>query len=257
MTTRRGPRDTLPMTAALKGAVCLALSLIVCGGTALADEGAAEAYERGVDASRSGRHLEASEAFQEAYRLDPNPSLLWNAARSATAGGDVEGARRLYHEYLSHAEAKPARIAQARTWLEDNPEAPPPPQGSVTVLTRPPEASARPALGWTLCGLSMAALVGGTVSFVLASQSRDASFGLSWGADYNETLARHRQLSKEVETRELAAWVSFGAATALLTSGLVVLLAGSESAAAPAAQGLSLGITPTDGGVQASAGWRF
>jgi len=239
----------------IKGGVVAALMLLFSASAAMAAQGVDGAYERGLEAARSGRHLEAAEAFKEAYRIDPNPSLLWNAARSASTGGDLVEARRLYMNYMGHPEAKPDKAAQAKGWLEANPEQPAMQGGSVTVLTRPHETLGNPALGWTLCGLGIAALVGGSVSLAMASQSRDATYGLTWGADHEETLAKHRQLARQTETREVAAWVSFGTATALLTSGLVVLMSGASSP--PSDRGLSLGLTPTSGGVSASAGWRF
>ncbi|MDP6943868.1 MAG: hypothetical protein QF464_06920 [Myxococcota bacterium] len=223
-------------------------------------EDAAAEYERGLQAARAGRHLEAGAAFMEAFGADPNPSLLWNAARSYDAGGDIQRARALYERYITQPEAGPDKVSRARRWLEQHPG--PATEGAagdprVTVLEAAGTDSGSPALGWTLCGLGIAATVGASITMAMASQSRDATYALTWDRGYDETLAKHERLTQEAQDRELAAWMTYGLATALVSSGLVLLLSGGSDEQARTEPGPVLGLIPGRRGLSASATWRF
>lgn len=242
----------------------LATALMVAGAlgftasSASADgEPARALYEQGLEATEAGRHLEAGDAFLAAYELDRNPSLLWNAARSLDAGGDTDGARALYSHYVSVEGVPEPNVDTAREWLRAHPaaiavvdDAPP----RVRVIVRRHGARGSPVAGWTLTGLGLAAAVGASITMVFAAQSRDATYGLVWDQGYQDTLSAHQRLSDEAELRELAAWMTYGAAAALLASGLVCLFSGGETDG-PGAPTLSLG--PMPGGMRAGASWRF
>ena len=63
----------------------------------------------------------------------------------------------------------------------------------------------------------------------------------------------NKALRAEAEGRELAGWMTFGVAVALIGSGLAFLLdtQGSRSART------SLGVAPTSGGLTTTGTWRF
>jgi hypothetical protein len=71
--------------------VCLELPLKRCLG-----KDAYDAYLKGKRAFGASKHLEALHAFEEAYRLQPDPRLKWNRAATLVELGDhVQAAREL------------------------------------------------------------------------------------------------------------------------------------------------------------------
>lgn len=57
-------------------------------------------YERGAKAYKEGRYKDAIDAFLDAHREYPSPSLSFNAAKAYERMGDNAGALRFYREYL-------------------------------------------------------------------------------------------------------------------------------------------------------------
>ena len=223
-------------------------------------------YQQGIRAAKDGRHREAGEAFIGAFELDPNPSLLWNAARSFEAGGDFDRATTLYARYLALPAAKPDKVERARAWLEAHggarpteadEAATPPVEGRVLRVTATPKAadsSSSRIVGWTLCGTGIAAAVGGAVAMVLAARSRDDTYKLTWDEDYEGTLATHDRLKADTEVRELAGWMAFGVSAALVGVGMALLLPGADDGQERAA---ALELSATPHGLGASGTWRF
>ena len=59
-----------------------------------ADTGAAKAaFQEGSRAYGAGDYRHAAESFEAAYKLNPHPSALWNAARARQRAGDIAKAR--------------------------------------------------------------------------------------------------------------------------------------------------------------------
>ena len=241
--------------------VCMTLTSMPAGAQS-APRDARALHDQGLRAFKAGRFMEAGEAFLKAHQRDPSASLLWNAARSFENAQAIDQAREAYTRYLTSEDAKPEKRIRARTWLEANraPEAPlKSAKAPSLVALKPPtlQSKARPfgAIGWSLIGLGTAGVVGGSVAMILAEASREETTQLTWGADYAETLARHRALTQTTESRELAAWMTYGAALGLMTTGIVLLLARSKTEErAPQAKVM---ITPRPGGAHAHALWRF
>jgi tetratricopeptide (TPR) repeat protein len=57
-------------------------------------------FERGITAYKEGRFKDAIDAFLDAHREYPSPTLSFNAARAYEKMGDNAGALRFYREYL-------------------------------------------------------------------------------------------------------------------------------------------------------------
>lgn len=101
----------------------------------------------------AGEYDRASEAFAEAFALDPNPKYLYARAQAERLAGDCETALQLYNRFLDtrppEEQAEPARINRARceAVLERLP--PPPPEAPEQVEPEPvaPLESA-PASPW-------------------------------------------------------------------------------------------------------------
>ena len=249
------------------GTLLCATLVAAPGSTYAASEapGAQILHKEGLAAFKEGRFLEAGETFLLAYQRDPSASLLWNAARSFDKGGATTQAREAYSRYVIAEGAKAEKVARARAWLQAHPEPEikAPPQGSsharaeTTLVRRAAKVRAQPnkAAGWTLISLGAAGFAGASVAMILAASSRDETETLQWGADYEATLSRHRELTATTEARELAAWITYGAALGLVTSGLVVLLAPPEATSEVGLKGV--GFSPLAGGGHAQATWQF
>lgn len=98
--------------AALLCASLLGASTVHAGGRAAAPEAAAEdpsrvaarrAYEKGVEYFRQKRFGDAVREFNKAYRLDPNPVLVFNMARAFEELKDYGPAIEFYRKYLAMA----------------------------------------------------------------------------------------------------------------------------------------------------------
>ena len=70
-------------------------------------------FERGAKAYKEGRYKDAIDAFLDAHREYPSPSLSFNTARAYERMGDNAGALRFYREYLRQSPG-----AEDRTTLE-------------------------------------------------------------------------------------------------------------------------------------------
>jgi tetratricopeptide (TPR) repeat protein len=60
-------------------------------------------FQRGIAAYKEGRFKDAIDAFLDAHRQYPSPTLSFNAARAYEKMGDSAGALRFYREYLRQA----------------------------------------------------------------------------------------------------------------------------------------------------------
>ncbi|MDD5307515.1 MAG: tetratricopeptide repeat protein [Deltaproteobacteria bacterium] len=81
--------------------VCTAVLLAVAlaGGTALAD--AKQHFLAGNDYYTQGRYQKAVDEFQEAYRLDPRPLLLYNIAQTWEKLGELDKAVDAFKRFLA------------------------------------------------------------------------------------------------------------------------------------------------------------
>lgn len=75
-----------------------ALAAVLAGTSALAD--ARQHFLAGQDYYSQGRYQKAIEEFDEAYRLDPRPLLLYNIAQTWEKLGDLEKAIEFLKKYL-------------------------------------------------------------------------------------------------------------------------------------------------------------
>jgi tetratricopeptide (TPR) repeat protein len=85
-------------------------------GAATKDDAQAKArakvhFERGIAAYKEGRYKDAIDAFLDAHREFPSPSLSFNTARAYEKMGDSAGALRFYREYLRQLGEPPDRAA--------------------------------------------------------------------------------------------------------------------------------------------------
>lgn len=73
-------------------------------------------FERGIAAYKESRFKDAIDAFLDAHREYPSPTLSFNTARAYEKMGDATGALRFYREYLRQApNASDKATVEART----------------------------------------------------------------------------------------------------------------------------------------------
>jgi tetratricopeptide (TPR) repeat protein len=131
------------------GAIALTLvCLPVSGALAGAQENLArDQVKQATAAYNLGHFDEAAEHYEEAYRLVPDPVLLFNIAQSYRLGGKPDKALNAYRAFLrtadteaSNREVAEKHIAEIKRHLEENKGSPAEP------VTTPPALPANPSL---------------------------------------------------------------------------------------------------------------
>ncbi len=105
-----------PLALALAGLVGAAPPLLPTAARAASTAAATSAqewYKVGVVHYEAKRYERAALAFDEAYALDPDPMLLWNAGRAWQLAGRPELAKARFTALLARAEAEAALRAKA------------------------------------------------------------------------------------------------------------------------------------------------
>jgi hypothetical protein len=130
---------------------------------AVADDAASarELYRKAQASFAVGEYEAAAEAYQSAYKLKPDPALLYDAAQAYRLAGKNERALTLYRNYrrfypaASNAEAVKAQIAKLEQHIEAEraaaakaapPVAPPAPPPPMLAVGPPAASSADPAI---------------------------------------------------------------------------------------------------------------
>jgi tetratricopeptide (TPR) repeat protein len=67
-------------------------------------------FQRGITAYKEGRFKDAIDAFLDAHRQYPSPTLSFNAARAYEKMGDSAGALRFFREYLRQSPSASDRV---------------------------------------------------------------------------------------------------------------------------------------------------
>jgi tetratricopeptide (TPR) repeat protein len=195
----------------------LATAIFACalaaGSARASDADAARALaQKGTQAYREGRFLEAKQAYSHAYDLDPKPPLLFDIAQCARSERDYAGAVSFYRLYLDsypkHAAPNEAMVrdllAEMESHLSDagsHAVVPEPslirPGPSPALVPRPEAATPPPLLPastaasaeageeplykkwwvWAGVGVVVAASVGITAVALSEPQPRGASLG--------------------------------------------------------------------------------
>jgi tetratricopeptide (TPR) repeat protein len=102
-------------------------------------------YKKGVAALNLAHYQEAVAAFEEAYKISPDPILLYNVAQAHRMNGDLKKAQVLYESYLREAPPNApertmakARIDGIKRELEERKAS-----QAVPALSKPPAVSER------------------------------------------------------------------------------------------------------------------
>ena len=201
-----------------------ALAVAAVGGDAKPESRAQQLFEKGEMAFAQGRLDEARRYLEEAYRLDPDPVLLYNLARVEESSGRNEAALTRYKEYLrkfptaefrqlvsrrvqimeADKRARQAKAADVRTYGK-------PPASPRLSVAEPEEDDDGPSLAGpiTFLSIGVASLATGIVFGVL-SQSRydDASAA----SDQSTALSRFEESQDFGRNANIAYAVAGGAA---------------------------------------------
>ncbi|MGM0578037.1 MAG: tetratricopeptide repeat protein [Myxococcota bacterium] len=237
----------------------------------------------GFEAAKGGRYREAARAFDEAWKLDPHPDLLWNSARAWHKAGALTQARERYRRYLTHEDLPPDQRLQASDnlvvidrALREQAERVGRRAGAAlgrveprwlawtTRETRPAPLPEEPErgpsvarkVGWILVATGVVAGGAGGLFYGLAADDLDdlETFPAAVGPDesdrYDETrerFLRHRALM----------WTSIGVGAAALTSGVVALLLQPDEEPRTRGTAGTVSVAPLPGGASMAGTWRF
>jgi tetratricopeptide (TPR) repeat protein len=184
--------------------ICVAMIAVVAIGTVPAHaqdagnrgavEAAAQLNRRSNELYRRGRYGEAITLLREAYRLNTNPVLQYNLARSCERLGDYACAVEAYEIYLAGAEPSDrssiearlancrARLAAARTITPDSASGqplprPPPVVRNDWLRERPswPRRSPRTVLPLVVAAAGASGIAGGLSLTMVARSTHDAA----------------------------------------------------------------------------------
>lgn len=180
------------------------------------------AYQQGTTHFKAQRHAQALASFEQAFKLDPSPVLLYNIARCAEEMGDVERARTNFELYLKRLpnaadRADVERRIRVMQAVADRNRAVPAPSRAVKGRVEPALADP-PYLAYSLVGTGVLAVAIG--AFLGAKAG-----GLDDDYTAEGTDARRKQmLGDDAQSTALWANVAYGAGGALLVGGAVLWL---------------------------------
>jgi tetratricopeptide (TPR) repeat protein len=204
---------------------------------------AIQLFKSSQEAYRKGQFREAADLLEEAYVLDPNPTLLFNKARALESIGDNEGTIDAYRRYLEadpQAQDRAAieqRIANLEKQIESKKElerqaeeerkrreqlelTPPPPPPPPPPLDRPPppspasETRSVSPWPWVILGVGAAGAGTGGVLGAMAQSKHSAAVD----EPVQMTAA---SLSDQADSFALGANVAFGVGGAIAAAGLI------------------------------------
>ena len=174
---------------------------------------AIDLYQKSKTAYAAGRFGEAAELLEHAYRLDPDPTLLYNLGRARESEGDARRARVAYEQYLrAKPDAKDRAMVEKKIealWAAKDPE---PPVVVDTVL-EPPERKIAIA-PWLIVGSGAAVLL---VGASLGAVARDGARNAEIEPVHADAIAAHER----AERFAVGANVAYGLSAALLAGGAV------------------------------------
>lgn len=241
MRTTQSPRRAplaLLIAASLLAQTPLAPHLVWAQVEESQDLSAAErAYKRGVALFKAHDYEGAVVSFMQVYRVSPNPTLVYNIARSFEELKRFDEAALYYQKYLELKPDAPdapevelsietlLHLAQSRAQEAARPQ--PQPQ---------PASSARGAWGWGAVGLGGALAVGGVVMGLSARSSAAARDAATSAASYTSA-------QRDMRTSAVVADVLYISAAALAATGVYLLLTGDEEGARPRS-GLQVSASP-------------
>lgn len=222
---------------------CLGLVASPAGAVSSQDRKTADAlYQMALKHNKTGAFIKAAIAFESAYRLDPAPTLLYNAARSYHKAGQLKEAVALYRKYLGlkgvSAKERQAvieqleRIDKKRETPANQPAAAPKKPSTTPskapLVTRPgpkslalsQKTSPLRTWGWAALGTGSALLIVSAICKGLASSDRNDfearsqnNQGHVWGLSQYEAY----------EIRDRANRLDTAALTTLLIGGAIAI----------------------------------
>lgn len=278
-------RRARPLAAAL-GAVALALVTAPARAQPAPEERAAILVDEANRHYNLAEYAPAIAAYKEAYKLVPEPLLLWNLAQAYRLSGDCASALTFYRTYVREAPTGELR-ARADQWIAElatcarkpgaadatttttaapgpgTDVAPPPPPPPDTAPAPGPVASAPPPTTTAttgsptlrLAGLgaigagAVGVLAGGYFSWKASGHARDVEDLCAVTCAGADVVA----LEREGDAAERKATILYVAGGVALAAGIgVTIWAGQRRERRPA-----VALVPTRGGAAASAAWSF
>jgi tetratricopeptide repeat protein len=202
-------------------------------------------FQRGVDAYDEGRYDAALRSFREAYRLAPEPSILFNMAQAYHAVGDCRQALECLDGVITANGADRSLVSRARAKRDDfercaSAQAPPAPvvptraavpaprivaaASPSTMVLAPAPPSQPPRSSWVSskwgkgCMISAGAAIGLTVAgigltWAAHDRANVVEDAVTWSSDVQAADSERRGLATAATTTFVA-----GGATAIVSS---------------------------------------
>jgi tetratricopeptide (TPR) repeat protein len=256
-----------PLATALATAALLAVTVVPAVAAAQMSPNVSAArdhFRRGTAAFREGRHLEAAQEFEAAYRIVGDPILLFNIGQAYEKAGQISRAIVNYEAYVQRAKnAEDLGKVQAHIAELRQKKALAATQATVA-QTSGSEPSGRPGPGLRIAGgviggVGVAALVAG---IVIGSQAKSRADSLTEqsqqpGVSFGHVVGLQTQ-GQQLAT---AAYALYGVGSALTITGVVLFIVDARQRRRVSEAGLGLRpvvspvISPSHAGLLAR--WRF
>jgi len=249
---------------------------------------AAKHYTDGMAQLEAGQFAEAAASFEAAFRLDPSPPLLWNAARAHHKAGALDPALESYERFMvmdgvkterrekavgyskeirRALEVEKARVAVelerdrrakelesmkrelSKEVLSELRRTQPPRKEVVSVVSERADWSVP---GWTTLGVGVAASAASVTLLILGQNAQSASDKPNVdgnGVVIGQTQNEGADLQKKANDFNTASLILGVAGGLALSTGVILLLLGDD--------GPSMTAIPTKGGIALSAGGTF
>ena len=196
------------------------------------EQRAAALFEQSAAAYEAGDLDRAAELLERAYALDPDPTLLYNLARTYEGLGRLEAAVSSYRKFLEQSpeasdrgaiekriQTLEAQIAERQRLLDERrSQSPPPTEDASPARGSSPETRSGSTVPWIVAGAGGVVLIAGGVLGVLATREHRA-------AEDDPSFMRAQELATRAENLALAANIAFavgGVAAAVgLTWGVI------------------------------------
>jgi tetratricopeptide (TPR) repeat protein len=252
-----------PLATALATAALLAVTVVPAVAAAQVSPNVSAArdhFRRGTVAFREGRHLEAAQEFESAYRIVGDPVLLFNIGQAYEKAGQVSRAIVNYEAYVQRARnAEDLGRVQAHVAELRQKKALAATQAAVAQTTST-ERSGRPGPGLRIAGgviggVGVAALVAG---IVIGSQAKSRADSLSQqsqqpGVGFSQVSGLQTQGQALANT----AYALYGVGSALAVTGVVLFIVDARKRRSVSEAKLELRpvVSPSHAGLLAR--WQF
>jgi tetratricopeptide (TPR) repeat protein len=218
-------------------------------------------YAEGEELYAHGNYLAAADKFEQAYKLDPDPAVLFNLAQAFRLGHACAQAARYYHEFAGKVSHPPDREQLAKyihdmdscaareaslvkpTIIHDT---------HVVHLRDVDRGRPKRVLGLVTVAVGVVGLaVGGYLTYDVHQIQQDRASVCGTDCVWGDEIAAIDRLDHRGRRAEILEAVVYSASGVAVLTGVGLYLLGRKRTESVVVA------TPTPGGAQVSARWRF